>query len=117
MRNRDYTCEICGQHGGNLNVHHIKPFSLILDEFLHSVYTGNIQDFVHEILQYKDFTSQTNLILVCEKCHREIHYTDNPDLSPYRWERATTIESINNKPIIIEEASRVDSSESKCRDT
>ena len=117
LRNCNFTCQICGQHGGNLHTHHITPFHVIFDEFINNVYSNNIENFYHEILAYDDFTNKDNLILVCEKCHKEIHYTDNPELSPYRWESATTIESINKEPIFIEEASRVDSSESKCEDT
>jgi len=30
----NYTCQECGQVGGILNVDHIKPFSIILKEFL-----------------------------------------------------------------------------------
>ena len=117
IRNCNYTCQICGQHGGTMNTHHIKPFCVIFDEFIHNAYSGNIQNFYHEILSYDDFTNQENLIVVCEKCHKAIHYTDNPDLSPYKWERATTIESINEEPIFIEEASRVASSGAKCEDS
>ena len=117
IRNSDYNCQICGQHGGDLETHHIKPFHIIFEEFIQNVYSGNIKNFVHEILEYEDFIRQDNLVVVCKHCHKLIHYTDNPELSPYRWESATTIESIDDKPIIIEEASRVDSSESKCEDT
>lgn len=117
IRNSDYNCQICGQHGGDLETHHIKPFHIIFEEFIQNVYSGNIKNFVHEILEYEDFIRQDNLVVVCKRCHKLIHYTDNPELSPYRWESATTIESIDDKPIIIEEASRVDSSESKCEDT
>ena len=100
-----------------METHHIKPFHIIFEEFIQNVYSGNIKNFVHEILEYEDFIRQDNLVVVCKRCHKLIHYTDNPELSPYRWESATTIESIDDKPIIIEEASRVDSSESKCEDT
>ncbi len=117
LRNCNFTCQICGQHGGNLHTHHIKPFHVIFDEFINNVYSNNIENFYHEILTYDDFTNKDNLIVVCEKCHKEIHYTDNPELSPYRWESATTIENIDKEPIFIEEVSRVDSSESKCEDT
>ena len=117
IRNCDYTCQICGQHGGTMNTHHIKPFSVIFDEFINNAYSGNIENFYHEILSYKDFTNKNNLIVVCENCHKAIHYTDNPDLSPYRWDRATTIESIGQEPILPKEASRVESSDSKCEDT
>lgn len=117
IRNCNFSCQICGQHGGNLNTHHIKPFRVIFDDFIKNVYSGNIENFYHEILAYEDFTDKTNLIVVCENCHKQIHYTDNPELSPYRWESSTTIESIGQKPILSEEASRVESSDSKCEDT
>lgn len=117
LRDCNFTCQICGQHGGDLHTHHIKPFHVIFDEFIQNVYSNNIENFYHEILAYDDFTNKNNLIVVCKKCHYKIHYTDNPELSPYRWESATTIKSIDKKPIFIEEASRVDSSESKCEGT
>jgi len=117
LRDCNFTCQICGQHGGNLHTHHIKPFHVIFDEFINNVYSNNIENFYHEILAYDDFTNKDNLIVVCERCHKKIHYTDNPELSPYRWESATTIESIDKEPIFIEEASRVNSSELKCEDT
>lgn len=117
LRDCNFTCQICGQHGGNLHTHHIKPFSVIFDNFISSAYSGDIKNFYHEILAYDDFTNKNNLIVVCENCHKKIHYTDNPELSPYRWESATTIESIKQEPILFEEASRVESSDSKCEDT
>lgn len=117
LRDCNFTCQICGQHGGNLHTHHIRPFSVIFDNFIKNVYSGNIKNFYHEILSYKDFTNKENLIVVCETCHKKIHYTDNPELSPYRWESATTIESIEQEPILFEEASRVESSDSKCEGT
>lgn len=117
LRDCNFTCQICGQHGGNLHTHHIKPFSVIFDNFIKNVYSGNVKNFYHEILSYEDFTNKENLIVVCEICHKKIHYTDNPELSPYRWESATTIESIEQEPILFEEASRVESSDSKCEGT
>lgn len=117
IRNCNYTCQICGQHGGDLHTHHIKPFHVIFDAFIKNVYSGNIENFVHEILSYEDFTNKNNLIVVCKNCHKKIHYTDNPELSPYRWESATTIENISKEPVFTEEVSRVDSSESKCEGT
>lgn len=94
VRNSGYKCGICNKKSQKYHTHHIKPFSLILEQFINAVYSGNIETFVEEILQYPDFTDKTNLIVICPKCHRQIHYTDNPELSPYRWESATTIESI-----------------------
>ena len=117
IRNCDFSCQICGRHGGNLNTHHIKPFRVIFDDFIKNVYSGNIENFYHEILAYEDFTDKTNLIVVCENCHKQIHYTDNPELNPNRWGSSTTIESIGQKPIQSEEVSRVESSDSKCEGT
>ena len=117
LRDCNFTCQICGQHGGNLHTHHIKPFSVIFDTFISNAYSGNIENFYHEILAYEDFTNKKNLIVVCENCHKKIHYTDNPELSPFRWESPTTIESIEQEPILFEEASRVEPSGSKCEGT
>lgn len=47
----DYTCQICGKKGGNLNAHHIKPFS-IFPELRFDVSNG---------------------ITLCKKCHIELH--------------------------------------------
>ena len=117
IRNCNYTCQICGQHGGNLETHHIKPFHVIFENFKKDAYSGNIQNFVREILSYEDFTNTKNLIVLCKNCHHKIHYTDNPELSPYRWESATTTENIEQKPVLLEEVSRVESSDSKCEGT
>lgn len=117
IRNCDFTCQICGRRGGDLHTHHIKPFHVIFDNFINSVYSGDIKNFYHELLAYDDFTNKLNLVVVCTNCHKEIHYTDNPKLSPYRWKSSTTIESIEQEPILFEEASRVESSDSKCEDT
>ncbi len=117
IRNCYYTCQICGHHGGNLETHHIKPFHVIFENFIKDAYSGDIQNFVHEILSYEDFTNKENLIVLCKNCHHKIHYTDNPELSPYRWESATTTENIEQKPVLLEEVSRVESSDSKCEDT
>lgn len=92
LRNQNYTCSICGKYGGELNVHHIKPFNVILDEFINNVYDGRLDTFSEQILKYDDFTNKNNLIVVCKRCHYNIHYTDNCELSPYRWKSATTIE-------------------------
>lgn len=93
IRNSNYTCQICGRRGGGLETHHIKPFHVIFEEFLTSTYDGNIDTFYAQIIQYEDFINESNLLVVCHKCHWKIHYSDNHELSPYRWESATTIES------------------------
>lgn len=92
LRSHNYTCEICGKHGGNLATHHIKPFSVILSEFLEDTYSGNINNLYKELTNYPDFTDKENLVVVCQQCHYNIHYSDNHELNPYRWGSATTIE-------------------------
>lgn len=81
MRNHNYTCELCGKRGGNLNTHHKKKFSEILDKFLELNPNVTQECFSKEILQYKDFIDDNNLILLCEKCHKNIHYGDNHEPS------------------------------------
>lgn len=74
--------------------HHIKPFALIIDEFLESTYDGNADTLCEQLLQYNDFIDMNNLVVVCRDCHKKIHHSDNPELSPFRWESATTIENL-----------------------
>jgi transcriptional regulator len=93
IRESNYTCECCKQHSNNLEIHHIKPFSIILNEFLESIYDNNITNLYSQLMSYPDFINEENLVVVCHDCHHKIHYTDNHELSPYRWESATTIES------------------------
>jgi len=93
IRNSNYTCQICHKRGGNLETHHIKPFHIIFEEFIQTKYSGNIDTFYQELSQYEDFININNMVVVCQDCHYKIHYTDNHELSPYRWESATTIEN------------------------
>ncbi len=92
IRERNFTCEICGKRGGDLETHHIKPFSLIFQEFIKNSFNGDKSDFYNQITNYQDFIDETNMVVVCHDCHHKIHYSDNHELSPYRWESATTIE-------------------------
>ena len=93
MREVNFTCQNCGRRGGDLAVHHIKPFHIILNEFLEKTYDGNIDTLYEQLMKYSDFIDENNLVCLCEDCHKKLHYSDNPELSPYRWESATTIEN------------------------
>ena len=52
----DYTCQICGQHGGKLNAHHIERFADNPDKRL----------------------DIDNGITLCEKCHKKVHSKKSP---------------------------------------
>ena len=93
IRKNNYTCSICNKRGGDLETHHIKPFNIIFDEFIKNKYDGNSETLYDQLMSYDEFTDESNLVVLCHDCHWKIHYSDDPDLSPYRWERATTIES------------------------
>lgn len=94
IRECNYTCKHCGKRGGDLETHHIKPFNIIFEEFIQNRYSGNIENIYNEITNYKDFMDETNMVVLCHDCHWKVHYSDNHELSPYRWESATTIEKV-----------------------
>jgi hypothetical protein len=93
IRENDYTCQHCGRRGGDLETHHIKPFNIIFLEFVRDVYSGNIENIYDELMNYEDFIDEDNLVVLCDDCHYKVHYSDDHELSPYRWESATTIEN------------------------
>lgn len=94
IRESDFTCQCCKRRGGDLETHHIKPFAVIFNEFLENVYDGNIDTLYWQLMSYPDFIDENNLVVLCHDCHWKLHYTDNHELSPFRWESATTIEKI-----------------------
>jgi len=60
----DYTCEICDIRGGDLEVHHVKPFSLILDENgIQTLEDANMCD---------ELWDTENGQVLCKKCHNNI---------------------------------------------
>ena len=55
---------------------------------------GNIQTIYEQLMDYPDFVDETNMVVLCHDCHHDVHYSDNHELNPYRWESATTIEKV-----------------------
>ena len=68
-----YTCQICGQVGGDLEVDHIKPFSDILEDFLQKYAVLDLKLFQSELfsiaLKYKPFWDKNNLRTLCRRCN------------------------------------------------
>mgnify|MGYP003571243923 CR=1 FL=1 len=92
IRNRGTVCVHC-KSTENIETHHIKPFKVILDEFLKTTYDHDKTTFYAQLITYPDFIDESNIVVLCHKCHFNTHYSDNHELSPYRWKSATTIES------------------------
>jgi 5-methylcytosine-specific restriction endonuclease McrA len=59
----DYTCQVCFQRGNKLHAHHIKPFSLILDE--------NKIETPEEAIMCDELWNIDNGITMCDKCHKK----------------------------------------------
>lgn len=77
IRKRDnYCCRNCGSHS-NLEVHHKKHFSLILEEILnensHLDPIKNVNDLYLIIVNDERFLNKDNLITLCKECHKTIH--------------------------------------------
>ena len=61
----NFTCQECGVRGHNLNAHHIKPFSKIIQ--FYEITT------LEEAIQCDELWNINNGITLCEKCHIKIH--------------------------------------------
>jgi len=77
MARDNYTCQSTGQHGGKLEVHHIKPFAQIFEEFL-STNSGldpeKDCDILFDLAQYCDpFWDTDNGITLSKEAHDALH--------------------------------------------
>ena len=55
IRNSNYTCQQCGKYGGDLETHHIYPFSAIMNDFFETTYDGNIETMYDQLTSYQPF--------------------------------------------------------------
>jgi len=75
----NYTCQNCGQTSkGNIECHHKKEFSVILEEFLnHYPNLDPMEDkefLFEQALLYKPFWDLNNGITLCDDCHDKIEH-------------------------------------------
>lgn len=60
----EFTCQECGQIGGELNAHHIKSFSYIIQKY--EITT------IEEALRCEELWNINNGITLCKECHRKV---------------------------------------------
>ncbi len=77
MKSRNYTCELCGQYGGTLNVHHLDHFASLLQEFIEQYQVDpaafdntEVDKCIHA---FAPFWDESNIVLICEKDHKQLH--------------------------------------------
>jgi len=72
----NYRCQECYKIGGKLEVHHIKPFALILQEFLkeYSQFSpiDDKETLARLAINYKPFWDLSNGKTLCKKCHYKL---------------------------------------------
>jgi len=71
----NYTCQNCNKNGGYLEVHHIKPFREIFNEFIKEYdQFSPIEDketLVRFAIKYKPFWDISNGKTLCKDCHKK----------------------------------------------
>lgn len=74
FKERDYVCQLSGQRGGRINVHHIQSFSEILSAFLKVNIGITDENQLFELaLNYQEFWDKSNTIVISEDIHNKIH--------------------------------------------
>lgn len=63
LKRDNYTCQECMNRGGKLEVHHIKPFAIIVKE-------NHIKS-VDEALNCYELWEYTNAVTLCKPCHKK----------------------------------------------
>ena len=78
----NYTCQLTGKHGGNLNTHHLKAFSMIVIEAheLHNIpVKDQVKDYAQEELKFLEeyvgswHKDNSNAVVLSEDAHMLFH--------------------------------------------
>jgi len=64
-----FICQECGQIGGELEVHHIKSFSILIEEVKINLPLFNLYD---GAMIYNPLWDLSNGITYCKECHKEV---------------------------------------------
>jgi len=75
FRASDYTCEVTGQRGDRLNVHHKKTLAELLDDFMQANPNGftSQEERLAAIESFDPFWDKDNVMVVTEKVHQSMH--------------------------------------------
>ena len=76
----NFTCQRCPTKGGTLHVHHLKRFSIILNDIRQKFPLLSIPDVA---IQYPDLWDINNGITLCKKCHKDEHKRQNEENRRY----------------------------------
>jgi len=83
LKRDNYTCQECGQYGGNLEVHHEIAFAAILNDFLIEYDQFSPMEDKETLARlaskYKPFWNIDNGKTLCKDCHR-LTFTGRPKI-------------------------------------